>query len=406
MAFFNYKARDRQGALITGGLEAVDKGQLEAALDGMGLIPIRVDVGMRLPSFAVFKKYINVKEVPEQEIIIFSRQLATLFGAGVPLMRSLSTLELQAGSKKFASIIKTIRTDVEAGSSLSVAIAKHKRIFPEFYPHMVEAGEAGGILEDVLDRIAAMLEKNAENRAKVKSATLYPKIVVGALVIAITVLMYYVVPRFVKMYSSFNVPLPLPTRMLIHISNAFTSYWHVGIIAVAASFVAWRFYISTPSGRLRWDGLKLRFPIFGPILLKSVLSRFSRVLGSLYKSGLPILQSLDIASRAVENTALAAEIKSIEVDVRAGKTLSAPMAAARHFPPLVVQMVAVGEDTGNLDEMLDKVAQYYDQEVDASIRNLTTTLEPVLLGFIFVVVLFLALAIFLPMWDIIKVVKR
>ncbi|MBI5236131.1 MAG: type II secretion system F family protein [Deltaproteobacteria bacterium] len=406
MAFFTYKARDRQGALITGSLEAVDKGQLEAALDGMGLIPIRVDVGMRLPSLDVFRRYIDVKEVPEQEIIIFSRQMATLFGAGVPLMRALSTLELQAGSKKFAAIIKTIRTDVEAGSSLSVAIAKHKRVFPEFYPHMVEAGEAGGILDDVLGRIASMLEKNAENRAKVKSATLYPKIVVGALVIAITVLMYFVVPRFVKMYASFNVTLPLPTRMLIHISNVFTSYWHIGIIAVAAVFIAWRFYVLTPSGALRWDGVKLKLPIFGPILLKSVLSRFSRVLGSLYKSGLPILQSLDIASRAVENKALSAEIKSIEVDVRAGKTLSAPMSVAKHFPPLVVQMVAVGEDTGNLDEMLDKVAEYYDQEVDASIRNLTTTLEPVLLGFIFVIVLFLALAIFLPMWDIIKVVKR
>lgn len=406
MPSFQYRARDRQGVLVVGNMDAASKTELETSLDKMGLIPISVAAGGRKAALSPFMDALFKQKVSERDIILFSRQLATLFGAGVPLTRALFTLERQIQSKEFVDIVKRIREDVEGGSSFSGAIAKHPKVFGELYANMIEAGEAGGILDNVLDKLALMFEKNAENRAKVKAATLYPKIVLGAIVIAIVILMNFVIPKFAKLYESFKVDLPLPTRILIKASNAFTSYWYLAIVVVAAAVLGWRAYISTKNGRRNWDAVRLKVPIFGPLLLKAILSRFSRVLGALYKSGLPILQSLDIVSRAVENTVMALEIKKIEDEVRAGKGLAEPMTKAAHFPPMVVQMVTVGEDTGNLDQMLDKVAEYYDSEVDNTIRNLTTTLEPILLAFIFAIVLFIALAIFLPMWDILKIVRR
>jgi len=404
MSSFFYRARDKHGALVTGSLDAASIEESEAALDKMGLIPIKV--AKQASSFR-FPDIRNLFEkIPQQEIIMFSRQLATLFGAGVPLSRALFTLERQAATAGFSQVVKTIREDIEAGVGFAASLRKHPRVFPELYCSLIEAGEAGGILEAVLNRLSLMLEKTAENRAKVKSATLYPKIVVVGIFVAITILMTFVVPRFATLYSSFKIELPLPTRMLIAISGFFSEYWYLMAAAAVLIYFGVRVFFRTEPGKDLWDSLVLKVPVFGPIILKSVLSRFSRVLGELYRSGLPILQSLDIVSRAVDNRLISREVKRIEDEVRAGKSLSAEMAASGEFPPLMVQMVTVGEDTGKLDEMLSKMSEYYDQEIDTSIRNLTTTLEPILLAFIFVIVLFLALAIFLPMWDIIKVVRR
>lgn len=405
MPSFQYRARDKEGALITGKIDAVSLPEVETNLDRMGLIPIRIGGESEAARFVSLLKTPFQKITP-QDVILFSRQLATLFGAGVPLLKALNTLEKQAISTAFAEVIKEIRLYVEGGGTLSAAIARHPSVFPEFFPHMIEAGEAGGILDAVLERMATMLEKNAENKARVKSATLYPKIVVGAIIIAVIILMNFVVPRFAAMYASFKIDLPLPTRILILLSGVFSAYWYYLFIFVSGVYGAFRFYLTTVNGRRQWDRLRLGFPIFGPIILKATLSRFCRVLGALYRSGLPILQSLDISSRAIENTAISAEVKAIEGGVRAGKSLSEPMTKTAYFPPLIIQMTAVGEETGNLDAMLDKAAQYYETEVDSAIRNLTTTIEPILLAFIFGMVLFLALAIFLPMWDILKVVKR
>lgn len=404
MPSYTYRARDKTGGLVTGALDAPDMRGLEDALDRMGLIPVSAAQLRGAVALPYLKRFFT--SIPEQEIILFSRQLATLFGAGVPLTRALGTLERQAVSLSFRELIKKVREDVEAGGTLSAAINKHPRVFPEHYSHMIESGEAGGILEGVLERLALMLEKNSENRAKVRSATLYPKMVAAFIVIAVVILMNFVVPQFAKLYSTFKIELPLPTRMLILFSNWFTSYWYLALAGAAGVYLTMKVWFSTTAGKKTLDEAVLLAPIFGQIILKSVLSRFSRVLGSLYKSGVPILQALDIASRAVENMVISGEIKAMEADVRAGKGLSGPMSASPHFPPLVVQMVTVGEETGNLDAMLEKAAQYYDQEVDSAIRNLTTTLEPLLLVVVFGVVLFLALAIFLPMWDIIKVVRR
>ena len=406
MPFFQYRARDSEGALVTGTLEAANAAELEDSLEKMGLIPIKVAFAGRLAAGRRLGGGLFKKKVTPQELILFSRQLATLFSAGVPLTRALGALERQSANPTFKEVIKDVREEVEGGSTFSSAVGKHSRVFGELYAYMIEAGEAGGILDMVLARLAQMLEKDAENRAKIKSATLYPKIVLGAIALAFVVIMNFVIPKFSQLYSSFKIELPLPTRMLIAASKVFTTYWWAGLGAAAVVFVLARLYLSTERGKVARDRLVLKVPIFGPLILKSILARFSRVLGSLYSSGLPILQSLDIVSRAVENRIIAADVKRIEDDVRAGHPLSRPMEESANFPPMVVQMVAVGEESGGLDDMLEKAAEYYEQEVDGTIRNLTTTLEPVLLAFIFFIVLFLALAIFLPMWDIVKVVRR
>src|SRR3990170_4902932 len=400
MAFFSYRARDRAGALVTGTFEASKKTAAETNLDKMGLIPISVRSArkpIKLPDINLL-----LQSITPGDIILFSRQLATLFNAGIPLTRALFTLETQLIKKKITAIIKAVREDVEGGATFAQALKKHPHVFDETYYSMVEAGEAGGILDNILERLASMKERLQEINSKVKSATLYPKIVVGAIFVAVTILMAFVVPRFAKLYSGFNVPLPLPTRVLITISNFFVSYWYLVIIAVVTPVIIFKWYTKTEAGHYNWDKWKLSIPIFGPFSQKATMSRFARVFGSLYKSGLPILQSLDIVSRVTDNRLISKAVKDIETDIRGGKSLSELMEQSRLFPPMVVQMVQVGEETGALDDMLEKVAQYYDQEVDYTIRNLTTSLEPILLGFIFGMVLFLALAIFLPMWDIVS----
>ena len=404
MPFFYYRARNSTGVLVTGNLEAANKAAAETNLDKMGLIPLSVKPARK--SIELPEINLLFQTITPQDTIIFSRQLATLFTAGIPLTRALFTLETQLSNKKLTNIIKTVREDVEGGATFAQALKKHPHVFDETYYSMVEAGEAGGILDNILERLAGMKERVQEINSKVKSATLYPKIVVVAILIAATILMTFVVPKFTKLYSNFNVPLPLPTRILIAMSNFFSSYWYLVAVAAILPVILFKWWVRTETGHFKWDKWKLSIPIFGPFSQKATMSRFARVFGSLYKSGLPILQSLDIVSRVTDNRLISKTVNDIEIDIRSGKSLSDLMEKSRLFPPMVVQMVRVGEETGALDEMLEKVAQYYDQEVDYTVRNMTTTLEPVLLTVIFVMVLFLALAIFLPMWDIVSIVKR
>lgn len=404
MPFFSYRARNRAGALVTGRVEAATRTAAETNIDRMGLIPISVQPSRKTIELPDINSLLQT--ITPQDAILFSRQLATLFAAGIPLTRALFTLEMQLSSKKLAAIIKTVREDVEGGATFANALKKHPHVFDETYYSMVEAGEAGGILDNILERLASMKERVAEINSKVKAATLYPKIVVGTIVIAVIILMTFVVPKFARLYANFNVPLPWPTRALIALSNFFTSYWYLVAIIVIAPIVLFKWYTKTENGHYNWDKWKLNIPIFGPFSQKATMSRFARIFGALYKSGLPILQSLDIVSRITDNRLISKAVKEIENDIRAGKSLSELMEKSRLFPPMVVQMARVGEETGALDEMLEKVAQYYDQEVEHTVRNLTTILEPMLLGVIFGMVLFLALAIFLPMWDIVSIVKR
>lgn len=408
MSTFIYKARDNSGALITGSLEADKREIIEAQLDGMGLIPITV----KESKSQFFRKDISdvFEKITDVDLILFTRQLSTLYKAGIPLLQGLETLIDQVEKKKFKEIIKKIVKDIEEGKSLATAISHYPKVFNEVYISMIEAGEAAGILADILDRLCLMIETDAENRSRIKAATLYPKIVVLAIVVAIVVMMTFVVPSFAKLYSGYNATLPLPTRMLIGISNFFADAWYIIFALIIIATLSVRRYIKTERGAFALDKWKLKFPIFGPIILKSTLSRFARVLGSLFRSGIPVLEAFDIVSRTVDNKIVSKVVREIRESVKSGKNIADPMGNVESFPNLfpsmVVQMVAIGESTGSLDEMLLKVSDYLDQEAAYSIKNLTTSLEPILLLFIFAMVLFLALAIFLPMWDLVKLTGR
>ncbi|MBT9538051.1 MAG: type II secretion system F family protein, partial [Nitrospirae bacterium] len=345
-------------------------------------------------------------KVKDEDLIVFSRQLATLVTAGISFIRSLDTLSEQTKSRKLRKIIEEIRREVEGGSSFSDALAKFPKVFSPLYISMVKVGEEAGVLDDILNRLSSLLEHDATTRARVKAATRYPVIVVISMIIAFFVLTTFVVPKFASLYQSAKVELPFPTLVLIFLNKAIRTYWPLLLAAIAGVIFAFRGYIRTPSGRWNLDKFKLRVPIIGSVVEKTVMSRFARIFSTLYSSGIPMLHALDIVAGTLGNIIIARAVEVIKESVREGKGLAVPMASTMVFTPMVTQMVAVGEETGALDDMLTKVADYYDLEVEYAIKNLATTLEPVLLVFLAGGILFLALGIFLPIWDMMKVMKR
>lgn len=400
MPLYSYKARDRTGRMVTDTVEEASINSLERSLDEKGLIPIVIDEVKQSFNLDKLNQYL-IKIKPE-DMIVFTRQLATLFAAGLPFIRSLDTLATQATNPKLKEIIFKVKLDVEGGQTFAAALRKHPKVFNELYVNMIAAGEEGGILEDILNRLALMAEKEEEIRAKVKSSTMYPKFVIGAIVIAIFVMLYFVVPRFSMLYANFGAELPLPTRILIGMSDLFKKYWYFLIGGIIAIYVSFKTYIETESGRYNWHNFLLSAPIFGPLNVKVAMSRFARTFGTLFKSGLPILQTIDIVSNAIGNVVISQILMKMRADVQAGMGLAESMKDYKVFPPIILQMIDIGEESGQLDEMLSKVSEYFDQEVDYGIKNLITALEPALLVFIFGMVLFLALSVFLPMWDIVK----
>lgn len=403
MPSYRYKARDKYGALFTGTIETAGRDDVAVQLDNLGYIPVsikEVREGIFSPEF--FEKF---QIVHPQDMIVFSRQLATLISAGLPFITSFDALIEQTENKRLKKIISQVRKDVEGGSSFSDALARHPNVFSNLYVNMIRAGETGGVLDEILERLASLAEHEAETRARIKAATRYPKIVIFSLVVAFIILVTFVIPRFAALYANFKVKLPLPTRILIGINYAVTGYWHIIITSVIVVVILVRKYIKTETGRVRWDSLKLRLPVFGPIFLKTALSRFARVFGTLTRSGLPILQTLEIVSNTVGNVVISRTVDNIRDSVRQGREIIQPMKVSKIFPPVVIQMVAIGEESGRMEEMLMKVSDYYDIEVEYAIRNLSTSLEPILLAVIGAAVLFLALAIFLPWWNLINVFK-
>ncbi|MFQ5598608.1 MAG: type II secretion system F family protein [Nitrospiria bacterium] len=332
-------------------------------------------------------------------------QLATLVGAGVPILNSFDSLIVQTTNFRLREVIQRIRRDVEGGSSFSGALERHPTVFSSLFVSMVHAGEAGGVLDEILYQLAALAEYEEETRSRIKSATLYPQIVVGLLLVAFWILATFVIPKLAAFYNKFDATLPLPTRILLKADTIVHEYgiYVLGLIA-AAVFWVWR-YIRTPSGALFWDRLKLKLPVFGPIFLKVALSRFARIFGTLTRSGLPVLRTLDIVSKTVGNRAISNVVTNIRDAAKEGRGIVQPMEMSLIFPPSIIQMVAIGEQTGQMDEMMKKVSEYYDREVDYAIRNLSKAIEPILLIFIGGAILFLALAVFMPWWNMAKMLK-
>ena len=405
MPLYRYRARDKDGALHTGTMEAVRKEGVADQLSGMGHIPVLIEE-QEPAQLSATDLGALFSRVTTQDLIIFSRQLSTLMSAGIPFIQGLVTLERQSENPRLKSAISQLRRDIEAGSSFSDALARQPKLFNKLYVAMVRAGETAGILDEILSRLAFLSEHEAETRARVKAAVRYPLIVVIAISAAFAFLVTFVIPKFAAIFAQFKTELPLPTRILININYVVQNYWYLVILSLILTVWGVVWYLGTPAGRWQWDRLKLKLPVFGILFQKVALSRFARIFSAMQKSGISMMLTLEIAGETVGNVVIARAVESMSVSLRDGKGLTAPMESSGLFPPLVIQMMAVGEETGQLDTMLNKVSDYYDMDVEYTLRNLATMIEPILLLFVGGMVLFLALGIFLPMWNLMSLFKK
>ncbi len=407
MAKYTYKARDKYGKLLKGSIEAASPIAAEQQVERLGLIPINIEetaAGLSLEGFLPDISLFG--GISKKDVIVFSRQLATLYQSGVPFSKSIDSLMEFSRNKAFKHILAEIKKDVEGGQTLSNSLAKYPKVFSEIYVNMVAVGETTGLLYDILMRMATILEKQEALKTKVKSATFYPKIVISAIIIAIVILVGFVIPKFSMLYKSFNVPLPLETRILVAISNYFTAYWYIFLIAAAVLVIGVKFYLNTNSGRFWWDKNKLKIPIFGSIFYKSMMSQFTRIFGLLFQSGMPVNRAFELMRNAVNNKYFTAKIDEIHENITKGQSITDSFKNSKIFSAIVIQMVSVGEETGHIDEMLAKVSDYLDEDLDRQLNTLQASIEPILLTIIFGMVLFLALAIYLPIIDVINFAKK
>lgn len=404
MPIFKYRVRNGAGEAITGTLEAAGMDIARLRLGEMGYIPVRLEEGKaRENGFSI--NFLKPK-VTDKDLIVFNRQLATLFSAGIPLLMGIQGLAEQVQNKTFKEILLKLAAEIQTGSSFSDALAKHPKVFSGLYINMIRAGEASGTLDETLKRLSLLVEHAAETKAKIKAATRYPKIVIGAMLIAVAILMKFVVPNFMDIFKQVNLELPLATRMLIGANDVFANYWFLLFGGAGCLYFAFRAYTKTYRGRRQLDLLKLKVPIFGPIFLKIAMSVFARTLSTLNRSGLSIIENLKICAEVVNNIPIAEVINDIEESVKRGESIAVTMKKSKFFTPMVVQMMSAGEESGELDNMLVKVSEYYDMEVDYAIKNIASLIEPILLVFLGGMVLFLMLAIFLPMWDMTKLAEQ
>jgi len=402
---FTYKVRDKQGKVVEGSLEADNVSLVAGKLRSMGYTPIAIE----RKDGAGLKAEIKIpglsNRVKLKDVSVFSRQFATMINSGLSLLRSLSILAEQTESPALAKIIDQVRQDVERGASLSSAMVRHPKAFNRLYVAMVRSGESGGVLDAVLLRLATTIEKQVELRRKVKSAMTYPVVVFFLVILIVTAMLIFIVPTFKSMYTSLGGTLPLPTRILIGVSNVLKKFFPVVIAALGS--MAWTFnkWTKTEKGRAKWDPMKLKMPIFGKLVHKTAIARFSRTLAALVRSGVPILESLDIVSDTANNSVVSNAVRDTQNAVKGGESLSKPLEAHKVFPPMVVQMMAVGEETGALDEMLDKIADFYDSEVEATVDALTSLIEPLLIVVMGSCVGGMVISLYMPLFNVIKLIK-
>jgi type II secretory pathway component PulF len=397
MPTFRYHSRDRQGKRQEGIVKADNQEMAFAHLKEIGLTLINLTLQQKKDDSSVIFFQQNIKR---NDIAVFTRQLYTLLISGLSLVASLKALETSSSNARFKNVLDRIRTDIEGGASLSEALFKHKKIFNELYCSMIKAGEASGRLAEVLDRLAIALIKEESINAKIKQAMNYPIILGVSLGVAILVLGGFVVPRFAKLFSKLRVELPLPTRILISVNYFMTNYWFLALVIIASLIFLFRWAIHTKMGRYFWDSFKLKMIIFGPLFLKIYMARFSYLVATLIHSGLSVIDTFDLARQTANNVIISSTIETIREKVKHGRTIASAMSEEILFPELVIQMVRIGEETGRIDELLEQVSQFYEDEADHTISNLTVLIEPLLLGIIAGIVLVMALAIFLPLWNL------
>ena len=397
MLTYKYKARDKSGQLIQGLLGADSENAVALKLEQMGYLPIAIVLVGKEPVFVdLFDRFRTVKFT---DINLFTRQLYTLQKAGLSLIVSLNAIREQAVNKKFQAVITHVVKDIETGISLSQALERHPKIFNALFTSMVKSGEASGKLVEVLGRLATLGEFEEKTRMRIKAATRYPLIVIVAMILGFTILTIFVIPRFANLYAQFSAELPLPTQILIGTNYVVTHFWWLLLIVFFVSGFLLKRYIETSAGRWMWDYMTLKLPVFGELMQKMVMSRFCRITAILMRSGVPILQILDLVSNSIGNVVIAKTIKDIKGSINEGKGMLAPMKSSGLFPPIVIQMVSAGEQTGKVDELLEHAAEYYDMQIDYMISNLVSLIEPLLIFVLGCGVLFMALGIFMPMWN-------
>lgn len=401
MPDYSYKAINAQGGVIEDVMEANNVATVTEKLDKLGYIPVNIKE-QKSKSVDLFAKNEKVKH---DEVVMFTKQLNTLLKAGVPFLTALEALTEQASSNKMREIIQDLYVSVESGKSFSEALANHSKIFNKLYISSVKAGEISGQMEEVLDRMTTVMEYDKETRDKIRSALRYPMIVVSALIIAFVVLILLVVPKFTSMFEKMGADLPLPTKILIGMNDFIQSYGLIVLPAIIISIIVFMKWKATEKGGRIWDSQVLKLPVIGDLILKNSMSRFSRMFETLNRSGLPILQTFEIVSETVGNAAIGDEVMTISKGVERGEGIARPLKRSGLFPPMVVRMVAIGEQSGSLDEMLANISNHYDVEVDYSIKKMSSMIEPLLTLTIGIFILFLALSIFLPMWNMMNLLN-
>jgi type IV pilus assembly protein PilC len=399
VATYNYSVRDKAGKLVSGTLDAESQAAVARRLKGMGYSPVSIteaNAGLgkeiKIPGFG--------GKVKLKDLAIFSRQFATMINSGLSLLRALTILTEQTENKKLAEVIGEVRNDVEAGNALSAAMAKHKDIFPPLMVNMSKAGEIGGFLDSVLLQIAANYEAEVKLRGKIKSAMTYPTVVLCIAILAVTGMLLFIVPTFAKMFKELGGSLPAPTQILVNVSHLLKVGFPVLIIMAIAGFIVWGKVENTDGVRNFVDPLKLKIPIFGSLFQKVAIARFARNLGTMMSSGVPILQSLDVVADTTGNVVLGRATRDIQDSVRQGESNTAPLRHHEIFPPMVAQMMAVGEDTGALDQMLAKIAQFYDQEVEATTEALTALIEPLMIAVLGGIIGAMIICLYMPIFSI------
>lgn len=402
MPYFAYKGRNARGELMQGVLEGADSSAVADQLFSTGVTPIEINVTKKPAAKGEGGWWARLTEpkIRSIDVQLFSRQLYTLLKAGVPIMRGLAGLQESAINRSFGRVVKDLRESLDSGRELSAAMRRHPDVFSPFYLSMVRVGEMTGRMDEVFLRLFDYLEFDREMRDRIRSALRYPMFVGVVMIAAITVINMFVIPAFAKVFAGFKAELPLMTRILINASNFTIQFWPFLLALVVAAAIAFKMYTGTPKGKYQWDKIKLRIPIAGNIIVKGTLARFARSFALSSKSGVPIVQALNVVSQTVDNAYIASRIEQMREGVERGESILRTAVTTGVFTPVVLQMIAVGEETGELDDLMNEIAQMYEREVDYELKTLSAQIEPILIVGLGILVLILALGVFLPIWDL------
>lgn len=407
MPVFQYKGRNQRGEPVTGNIDAVTADAVATQLFNAGVVPIDiVETKVSNDVLGALRMRFAGGKIGLDELALFCRQMYTMLKAGVPIMQALRGLRDSARNPALVRVINSVHDGLDAGQDLTTALKRHPQVFSTLFVALVQVGETTGALEEAFLRLAKHMELEKETRERIKSAMRYPIFVMLAIVGAVFVINIWVIPAFAKLFAGFHAELPWATRWLLATSKFFVHYWWMILLGGTAAVLLFRSYINTDNGRYWWHKTKLRLPVIGSVMYRATMGRFARALSITTKSGVPLIQGMTVVSRAVDNDYVASRIVQIRDGVERGETIARTAAATGMFPPMVIQMIAVGEDTGAIDDLMNEVADYYEREVDYALKNLSATIEPILITFVGALVLILALGVFLPMWDLGQVARR